>query len=87
VNELEKITDPAIGQGLLNSCRGIAGTQFFIAYMRVGYALIASCRMRIQGYDGIEAVITHLCQTGDVQLDLEFAQIHTFELNRLGCDC
>ena len=83
MNEVEEVTDPTIDQGLLNSCRGIASTKLFVAYMRMGYTFIASCRMRVQGHNGIEAVVAHLCQAGDVQLDLELAQIQTFQLDRL----
>ncbi len=84
--QLEKVTDPAIYQGLLNSCRGVTGTKLFIAYMGVSYTLIAACRMRVQGYDRVQSVVLHLCQAGGMQLDLKFTQIHTFQLNRLGCD-
>ena len=84
--QLEKVTDPTIYQGLLNSCCGVTGTKLFIAYMGMGYTVVASCRMGIQGYNGIHAVVSHFCQAGDVQLDIEFTQVHTLKLNRFGCD-
>jgi len=87
VDQVEKVADPAVGQGGFDGRAGVALAEVLVADVRVGYGVVARGRMGIEGYNPVDkTVLPHLGQVADAKLDLELAKVVALKLDGVGSD-
>jgi len=87
VDQVEKVADPAVGQGGFDGRAGVALAEVLVADVRVGYGVVARGRMGIEGHDPVDgAVLPHLGQVANAKLNLELAKVVALKLDGVSSD-
>jgi hypothetical protein len=86
-HQLEKVTDPSVGQGRFNGRAGIPFTKMLVADVRMGDSVVAGGWMGIEGHDPVDGtVLPHLGQAADAKLYLELTEIIALQLDGVSND-